>query len=484
MIFLGVALALVFLFEYLAPHRFAWEATFDKNDKEPFGSYVFDDVVSSSVDNYTVTNRTFYQLMQEESTARRQAFLLTENYFNFNETDIEYLYELIHAGNQVMICTDNFPSTLEDTLCFETDYDRHFLSIDRYIREGRERDSLFFGKDTLHPEYIYEVYPQMHPVYLTEGMNKWKYDRPDNDSTEHAALSTRNETIPIRDETACDRMPASSSSEEAEEDTSTFAANQEMSALSDSLILAIGDTDEESTGGRLEYQFFPMNCDSMEILVWNRKNKPLVIRAFIGKGELFLVSTPLMFTNYSVLDGDNASYAFRLLSYMKDRPLTRIEAYGNHSEKARTPLRYVLSEPPLRWATCSLLALLILFMAFAAKRRQRIIPVVRTPANRTLEFMQLVSNLYYQKHENGEILKMKHLYFCAEVQRLIGMDLQQRIPDDTTYLRLSEKTGMDRDLLRTLIKNIGMGLYRSDVSDMQLKEYIDGMNTILYTLKS
>jgi hypothetical protein len=193
-----------------------------------------------------------------------------------------------------------------------------------------------------------------------------------------------------------------------------------------------------------------------------------------------------MFTNYNMLDGDNASYVFRLLSYMKNRPLTRIEAYNRSSrnEKDRTPLRYVLSEPPLRWAVYSTFILLILFMVFTAKRRQRIIPVVKAPVNRTVGFMQLISDLYYQRHENGEILKMKHLYFCAEVKRLTGIDLQEGIPDEADYTRLSEKTGKDPDALRTSITNIRMAVYRSDASDKQLKEYIDGMNDLLYVLKS
>jgi hypothetical protein len=429
LILLGLFLVLVFLFEYASPHRFVWKPTFNRHDREPFGSYVFDDVVSSSVDNYTVTDQTFYQLMQDDSISCRRTFLLTESYFYFNDTDIEYLYKLIRAGNRVMICAEDFPYTLEDTLCFETVYDGNFPSIDRYIRERKERDSLFFGTDTLNPEYIYEVYPRIHPVHLREGKNRWIFEQ---------------------------------------------TAHQEEEHPSDTVKEVIGTSD---------YRFFPINCDSSEVIVWNKANKPLVIRAFIGKGELFLVSTPLMFTNYGVLDGNNASYVFRLLSYMKDQPLIRIEAYGNHNREASTPLRYVLSEPPLKWAICSALTLLILFMIFTARRRQRIIPVVKAPVNRTMDFMQLIGNLYYQKHDNGEILKMKHLCFCAEVKRLTGTDLRQGIPDETAYTRLSEKTGRDKDGLRTLIKNIEMSIYRSEVSDMRLKEYIDGMNDLLHALK-
>ncbi|MDR1097853.1 MAG: hypothetical protein LBL57_06960 [Tannerella sp.] len=443
MIILGIFLMLVFLFEYMAPHKFSWKPTFDRNDREPFGSYVFDDVLSSSVDNYTVTDLTFYRILQEDSSSCPRAFLLIENYFRFNDMDIESLYKLIHSGNQVMICTDNFPYALEDTLCFQTGFDNYLPSIDRYIRGRQNRDSLFFGTDTLNPEQIYEVYPQMHPVHLVEGKEKWIY--------EHAPAADDSLSIP---------------------DDSTF--------ITDETDITVEDTVAE----RSDYRFFPINCDSMEVLVWNRKNRPLVIRTFIGKGELFLVSTPLMFTNYGILDGDNASYVFRLLSCMKGKPLTRIEAYGKHSGKARTPLRYVLSEPPLRWGVYSMLILLVLFMAFTARRRQRVIPVVKTPANRVFAFMQLISNLYYQKHENGEILKMKYLYFCAGVKRLTGADLQEGVPDEATCVRLSEKAGMEKETLRTLVKNINMAIYRSEIPDIQLKECIDGMNDLLHALKS
>ena len=403
MMMLLAFIVLVFIFEYMSPHKFSWNPTYDKNDKEPFGSYVFDDIMSSSVDNYSVANKTFYQILNEDSTISQHAFLLTEGRLQFTETDIEYLYRLIHLGNQIMICTGNFPYNLEDTLRFEVGYGEYFPSFIKYVSETPVRDSIFFGTDTLNYEQLYEVYPQMHPVSLVTGKTK-------------------------------------------------------------------------------VYEFMPINCDSMEVLVCNNKNEPLVIRAFIGKGEIFLVSTPLMFTNYGMLDRSNASYAFRLLSYMKSKPLMRIEAYGDHNKNNKTPLRYILSEPPLRWAIYFAMALLLSFMFFAAKRRQRVIPVVNTPSNRSIEFMQLISNLYYQKHNNTEILKMKYNYFCAEVKNLTGVDLRENIPTESDYRRLTEKTGLEIDFIRDLMKNIQMSFYRSEVSDIELKQYINDMNKILKQL--
>ncbi|MDR1380327.1 MAG: DUF4350 domain-containing protein [Tannerella sp.] len=396
MLLLGVFLLFVFVTEYLSPHEFSWKPTFDRNDREPFGSYVFDDVAASSVESYTVTDKSFFQFAQEDSASPPRAFLLTEDEVRFGPADVESLYKLLHAGNQVMICAKYFPQALEDTLRFETEYGSYLPDMKQYVYDSaRQRDSIFFGANPCNPTHIYEVYPQLHPVYFAEKKMR----------------------------------------------------------------------------------------DSSETLVWDKNKRPLAKRVFIGKGELFLVSTPLMFTNYGILDGRNASYAFRLLSCMKGKPLVRTEAYGSHAGKAGTPLRYVLSEPPLRWAVYSTLVLLILFMIFTAKRRQRVIPVVETPPNRTLGFMQLISNLYYQKHENGEILKMKNLYFCDSVKRLTGIDLQDGVPDEATFMRLSEKTGISRDVLRTLIKDINIAIYRSEAPDALLKTYVDGMNGILHSLK-
>jgi len=469
MIFLFAFLVIVFIFEYMAPHKFVWSATYDKNDKEPFGSYVFDDVVSSSVENYTVVNKTFYQILQEDSTISQHAFLITEKHLDLNKTDIECLYKLIHSGNQVMLCTENFPHSLKDTLYFETSYGGYFPSLDVYIQKenNHNRDSIFMGTDTLNHEYIFEVYPHFHPVSITAGKKKLiSSDTPDNSSAD--------DEIIFDDELIIDNENGVEMDDEATIDYETVTEEEILKYMTEKV---------DSMEARV-LEFAPANCDSMEILVWNSENKPLVLRAFIGKGEIFIVSTPLMFTNYGVLDGGNVSYAFRLLSYMKGKPLIRVEAYGIHGDEPETPLRYLLSEPPLRWAVYFTMLLLLLFMFFTAKRRQRIIPVVNAPTNKNIEFMQLISNLYYQKHNNAEILKMKHTYFCAEVKSLIGIDLQENIPDEQDYKRLIEKTGMEMDFISKLLKDIQMALYRSEVDDIQLKQHIDGMNLIKLRIKN
>ena len=472
---------IVFIIEYTAPHKFIWKPTYDRNDKEPFGSYVFDDVLSSSIENYSVANKTFYQIIQEDSAISQHAFLLTEEYLSFSETDIEYLYKLVHLGNQVMICTESFPYTLEDTLYFDSGYDSYYGSFNIY--KQNKRDSIFFGTDTLNPECIFEVYPHFHNVSIFTSKYVWIYDdtcstpEADDEITFDEELITGDENIIDNEGIINNETPFSSDSDNSYEDDFVNEDRFEVELLEDTI--------EEAYPAEVEnWVSVPMNCDSIEILVWDSEKRPLALRAFLGKGEIFLVSTPLMFTNYGVLDGNNASYIFRLLSCMKGKPLIRVEAYGAHGDKPKTPLRYILSEPPLRWAIYFTIILLISFMVFAAKRRQRIIPVVSSPPNKSIEFMQLISNLYYQKHNNAEILKMKHTYFCTELKSLIGIDLQENIPDKQDYKRLVEKTGIEMDYINGLLKNIQMALYLSEVDDIHLKQQIDGMNYILRALMS
>ena len=460
---LFVFILLVFVYQYYSPKEFVWSPTFSKYDKQPFGSYVFDDVMSTSFANYKVENKTFYQLYRElggtqdleeegeiitnyelritnetEETEEigdavslptdageteefsnltvslpmeeRRAFLITEDRISFSAVDVMALLHLLKQGHKIMLCLHSFPRILADSICFSANYDGYYIigSIVRFAREGKLRDSLYLGTDSLRPERMYAVYPHLHPYVLKEGRQR-----------------QQNEGDSIH--------------------------NEEK-----------------------------LRCDWSEIWVRNKEGDPVAFRLGIGEGELFLVATPLMFTNYGILDGDNASYAFRLLASMKDMPLTRIEAYGRYANQASdSPLRYLLSQPPLRWALYMSLITIILCMIFTAKRRQRVIPVVRPPANETLRFTQLIGNLYYQRKDYKDMLQKKYRYFCMEVKQLNGLDLQSDEPDEELCRRLADKMGQDFEKIWPSFRELKY-LLRNGVSvdETSMMRLIDTMNEI------
>jgi len=429
-----VFIVLVFLFELAAPQKFDWKQTYDKYDHQPFGSYVFDDVLSSSIDDYRVVNKTFFQIWEEDSTAAPKAFLLTENRFDFSETDINHLFKLLHNGNQIMICIDHLPYALQDTLnIIDIVYSSGYtFSLDRYLEsKEKQKDSIFLVTDTL--DDMYEVYPFVHTSTIRTGKLEGSY--------------IKDTTYYYKD---------------------TVYSDNQGSLKYDSIKI------DSSYSSR----WLPTENDSVDMLAHNGKEGSLAVKIPVGKGELFIVSTPLMFTNFGILDDQNAAYTFRLLSYMKGKPFVRIEAYGNHDEKPATPLRYLLITPPLRWAVYTAILLILLFMIFTAKRRQRIIPVVETPPNRTLGFIRLISSLFYSRHDNAEILKTKYSVFCSVIKQKTGVDLLEDKHDDSHFTRLAEKIGMPEDEIKQLIKEFRMIPYQYDVPDDQLKDLADKMNGI------
>ena len=382
---LFLLLLLIFIYENNRPKEFNWNPTFSKYDRQPFGSYVFDDVVTASVNKYEVVNLTFGQLFWEyerpiENYSKdddsniiplpfdaRESFILIENRLDFSSYEVNDLMKLIKQGNKILLCSHYFSNELCKKLGFSVQYDNNFSStISGFARVKSIREKLYFGVDSLKPEKIYDAYPSLSPIFFKEISNSVWHSKKD------ASIS----------------------------------------------------------------------YDKYEIFVRNQNGNPVAMRFFIGEGELFFVATPLMFTNYGILDGENASYAFRLLSYLKDLPISRIEAYNNLVNQASTsPLRYFLEQPPLRWALYFSLITIVVCMFFSAKRKQRIIPVVNSPKNETLSFTKLIGNLYYQQKNYKEMLLKKELYFSTEVKRLTGIDLNSDENEDELCRRLSDKIG-------------------------------------------
>ncbi len=51
------------------------------------------------------------------------------------------------------------------------------------------------------------------------------------------------------------------------------------------------------------------------------KKVPTAVSVPYGKGEVIFVSSPLLFTNYGMLEGNTFVYIFRLMSYLADLPV-------------------------------------------------------------------------------------------------------------------------------------------------------------------
>lgn len=201
----------------------------------------------------------------------------------------------------------------------------------------------------------------------------------------------------------------------------------------------------------------------------------------IGKGELILVSTPLLFTNYMMVSGDGNVVIGRLMDRLKKYSVIRTESFVDATAQTESSPFYVfLKEPPLRWAIYLTVLAIILFCIFTARRRQRAIPVIEKPQNRNLEFVRLIGTLYWQEHWNPGLLAKKLSYTAEEIRRQTGVDIMSQSSD----LRLlSRHTGIDEQELQFVLQGIreaASGQFA--VSDAELKSYINELNRIQQSL--
>lgn len=165
-----------------------------------------------------------------------------------------------------------------------------------------------------------------------------------------------------------------------------------------------------------------------------------------GRGRLYVVSLPLLFTNYGILDPEATRFVHRLMGRLSAKPVLRIQPAslaGNGTASAQPPLRYVFSQPPLRMALCVLLAASLLFVAFNSRRRQRAIPVVRPPKQNSVEFSKMVGTLYYLRHDNSDLVRKRFARFAAQLRIEIGIDVSSPSDDRESCRQLAAAAGIE-----------------------------------------
>lgn len=152
------------------------------------------------------------------------------------------------------------------------------------------------------------------------------------------------------------------------------------------------------------------------VLAQSSKNDTVFMQIQYGKGSFYLHTVPTSFVNVNVLDLDKYDFPFRSLSYLPRSNKIIWDEY-----QTQGPIDSVFSEvsdkAPLRAAVLIILVGLLLFMIFRAKRIQRAIPIVKAPNNSSLEFLDTISNLYYEKRDFTALIKKRHAYFLDFIRK-------------------------------------------------------------------
>jgi hypothetical protein len=213
------------------------------------------------------------------------------------------------------------------------------------------------------------------------------------------------------------------------------------------------------------------------VIAMNDRGNPVTVRVAWGKGALILNCTPLAFTNIYLLSKENHKYASTTLSYLPKTDVEWTEYYHIGRMEAQTPLRFILTNEPLRWAYYLVVISILLFMLVEIKRKQRVIPIIKPLENTTLEFVSTIGNLYYQSGEHKNVAEKKIHFFLDQVRTKYWLSSHKL--DEAFIQALTRKSGKPEEEVRGLITVIIFILNSRDIAVdrlVDLNERIEKFN--------
>lgn len=190
--------------------------------------------------------------------------------------------------------------------------------------------------------------------------------------------------------------------------------------------------------------------EDAEVICTNKLGDVIGISLKIGNGRISYFSMPVIFSNLHLLK-DRRDFAEIILKTLPVENTFYAQYTGGRADNyTQQPgiMSFIHSQASLAWAFYTLLFSILLFMAFRIRRMQRIIPIVNPPPNSSLQYVESLSNLYllHKNHRETAIKKMN--YFLNRIR--LEYHLNTNEANDQFYLRLSQKSGVDQQIVKQL----------------------------------
>jgi hypothetical protein len=401
-IFLAITIIGYILVEYIRPTPTNWKASYSNKDRIPYGCEVLYKILPELFHNQIVTDKKFPLFAVKE-----QKMPAKSNYlyvYSFFDVDSVNTQKLLNyvSEGNNAFIAAEQFSSLQDTLHFKTSY------MDIFESDSTKKDVTAFLRDS---SGVNLVNPKFHQTL--------KYP---------------------------------------------------MKGGSDNTYFQTNDTTQAT------------------ILGVNGSGKVNFLKIPFGKGFFYLNTTPLAFTNYYLLKKKNADYVIQALSYLPDYQIFWAEyvyrrgfaskgrfshkphegrgGTGEDDEYENSPLKYIISQPPLKWAYFLMIFGLLAYVLFEGKRRQRIIPIIETPRNSSLEFVETIGQLYFTQQNHKDISEKKISYFLTFIRNKFFLKTKEFDADFKNDL--AAKSGVELSEVNQLFDYIIYVQNQSYLSENQL----------------
>jgi len=466
-IIFAAALAIIIfvaVLDYYTPKPLDWTPSFNENDKRPYGKYIITRVANKLfMDGITIVDSSFYQLSSNDG--------------NFSEADKE---TFMHKGGPIYISRGTSSENYNDDNSGDKnkqdtsqDYD-NIDTLDKNNDTVNIQDNDTTGTNNVADESAEDynhskVSRQMNYISISESY------RPDPESVKELLSWVKkgnNVFISASDisKILLDTLKFKTYSKIHFSVTKSDTGKSNMVNFTNPNIkrkkswfiqksamnTAISEFDTATTTVLGRYDNDDVNFISIKY----------------GEGNFYFNTANFIFTNYNIVKPGNIDYADKALSYLPyDSKTLWSTEFSLDTDTPSTPLRYILSKPPLKWAYYLSILSVILFMIFKARRLQRIIPIISPLENATLNFTKTIADLYLYRRNNKGIAQKKAKHFLEFVRNKFGLRTHEL--DNDFHEKLTMKTGIGSEIINSIITEINMLDSWEKISDEHLQNFND-----------
>lgn len=499
------------------------EVTLSHYDDEPFGRNIFDDVMSKSLKNgYEYRSvRTVYDynyLDEVHKTLKDSGKIRSKDKLtcivDAKNDGLPYIedsigYNFVEKGNVLVVLGDCRVVIYENKSLREKwkmETTRYCYDVAQDLIEEIEEDSVKYTDVTIRTAEGKRVKVSV-PSCFDEARFSYgiEYEDDSDDEIDDDVIKevdlqsidedTASELAEVADAENVEDEQSLSSVSKALSDTaapyskavddSVLMKQMEAAALSDTLVDE-GDHYEEYSGVMVEdkdgrrwmFRRKGISNADVEVIAYSGTN-PVAFRVRMGKGYAYYLPNKLFFSNYGVMNCDKR-FLEEIMSYVDGNYVVRLDVkYESGPAKKDPSLSYLTNQEALNLAYWLAVIAILLFLIFAARRKQNVIPEVTAPRNRTVDLVRHEGTLYQSQGDYLDLVQKKIVYFFSMIDHLLHVKLYEELTAEKVA-RVALNAKMDTGKLRAFIEllyDVRDGKKAVDVHDM--KELIDGMNDII-----
>lgn len=223
-------------------------------------------------------------------------------------------------------------------------------------------------------------------------------------------------------------------------------------------------------------EFNQSDCKVLGSVIEDDQKQPNYIAVKHGKGYFYLHLQPLAFTNYYLLQ-KNYQYIENVVSFLPETGKMYWNVNPQKSIVTSDPLRFIKSQPPLKWALYLILIGIALFVLFNSKRKQRVVPEIPPVTNTTVDFTKTIGNLYYLEKNHADLTTKKIIYLLEKIRTEYLIDTSKI---DTNFInKLQVKTGKPKSDITLLVNYINLHKSTNQNSEealIELNKIIEKLN--------